>query len=139
MRIWHQSFSDLDRAPVYRQTLAAHAGAVLDPAIEVRLHGLKPGTYGALGDIYRNGVYPGRAPDFIIVPRPYWMYGTLHSAAHGTPWLYDRTVPLVLFGGGVKKGELDLAEAIDVAPTLAALVGAPPPPSTTGRVLVPIR
>lgn len=46
MRIWHQSFSDLDRAPVYRQTLAAHARQVLEPGIDVRVHGLKPGTYG---------------------------------------------------------------------------------------------
>jgi Asp/Glu/hydantoin racemase len=46
MRIWHQSFSDLDRAPAYRQTLADHAGRVLEPGIHVRLHGLAPGTYG---------------------------------------------------------------------------------------------
>ncbi len=99
----------------------------------------KPGTYGALGDLYRHGAFPGRSPDFIIVPRPYWMYGTRDSASHGTPWLFDRNVPLVLFGGGVRKGEIELAEPVDVAPTLAALVGAPPPPATTGRVLVPIR
>ena len=46
MRIWHQSFSDLDRAPVYRETLAAHARKVLQPGVTVRVHGLKPGTYG---------------------------------------------------------------------------------------------
>lgn len=46
MRIWHQSFSDLDRAPVYRATLARHAAAVLPPGDEVVLHGLRPGTYG---------------------------------------------------------------------------------------------
>jgi Asp/Glu/hydantoin racemase len=40
MRIWHQSFSDLDRVPVYRTTLARHAAQV------VELHGLRPGTYG---------------------------------------------------------------------------------------------
>lgn len=100
---------------------------------------MKPGTYGALGDIYRHGLYPGRNPDYIIVPKPYWMYGTRDVAAHGTPWLFDRAVPLVLFGGGVKKGELDIAEAVDVAPTLAALCGSPPPPATVGRVLVPVR
>ncbi|MBL6082135.1 hypothetical protein JMJ56_29595 [Belnapia sp. T18] len=46
MRIWHQSFSDLDRAPVYRATLARHAAAVLPPGDAVVLHGLRPGTYG---------------------------------------------------------------------------------------------
>lgn len=46
MRIWHQSFSDLDRAPVYRETLARHARAVLPPEDRVALHGLRAGTYG---------------------------------------------------------------------------------------------
>ncbi len=46
MRIWHQSFSDLDRAPVYRATLARHAGAVMPAGDSVVLHGLRPGTYG---------------------------------------------------------------------------------------------
>jgi allantoin racemase len=46
MRIWHQSFSDLDRAPLYRATLARHAAAVLPPGDKVVLHGLRPGTYG---------------------------------------------------------------------------------------------
>lgn len=46
MRIWHQSFSDLDVAPIYRATLARHAEAVLPPDDSVVLHGLRPGTYG---------------------------------------------------------------------------------------------
>ena len=46
MRIWHQSFSDLDRAPIYRATLARHAAAAVPPGDTVALHGLCPGTYG---------------------------------------------------------------------------------------------
>jgi Asp/Glu/hydantoin racemase len=46
MRIWHQSFSDLDRVPVYRATLARHAAAVMSADDSVVLHGLRPGTYG---------------------------------------------------------------------------------------------
>ncbi len=46
MRIWHQSFSDLDRAPLYRRTLEAHAAQVSDPGVAVTVHGLRPGTYG---------------------------------------------------------------------------------------------
>ena len=46
MRIWHQSFSDLDRVPVYRATLARHAQQVMPPGDSVALHGLRPGTYG---------------------------------------------------------------------------------------------
>ena len=47
MRIWHQSFSDLDHAPVYRATLARHAEAVMPAGDSVVLHGLRPGTYGS--------------------------------------------------------------------------------------------
>ncbi len=46
MRIWHQSFSDLDRVPLYRSTLQRHAAAVLPADSLVTLHGLRPGTYG---------------------------------------------------------------------------------------------
>lgn len=46
MRIWHQSFSDLDRVPIYRATLARHAAAAMSPGDEVVLHGLRPGSYG---------------------------------------------------------------------------------------------
>jgi len=46
MRIWHQSFSDLDLVPRYRATLREHANRVLPPGDTVELHGLRPGTYG---------------------------------------------------------------------------------------------
>ncbi len=46
MRIWHQSFTDLDMVPLYRRTLVEHAAAVSDPGVSVTVHGLKPGTYG---------------------------------------------------------------------------------------------
>jgi allantoin racemase len=47
MRIWHQSFTDLDMVPVYERTLAEHAARVTDAGTSVILHGLKPGTYGS--------------------------------------------------------------------------------------------
>ncbi len=46
MRIWHQSFSDLDRVPIYQATLARHAAQVMPADSSVALHGLRPGTYG---------------------------------------------------------------------------------------------
>jgi allantoin racemase len=46
MRIWHQSFSDLDLVPRYRATLRRHAEQALPPGDSVALHGLRPGTYG---------------------------------------------------------------------------------------------
>lgn len=46
MRIWHQSFTDLNRVPLYRDTLQSHADRVMEDRAEVVVHGLRPGTYG---------------------------------------------------------------------------------------------
>jgi predicted AlkP superfamily pyrophosphatase or phosphodiesterase len=79
--------------------------------------------------------YPGRSGDLIIVPRPYWIVqGT--GTTHGTANLYDRRVPLVLYGRGVRAGEyLEPATPADLAPTLAFLSGVTLP-RQDGRVLV---
>ena len=45
IRIWHQSFTDLTVMPIYRKTLSEHAQAVMGSEAEVRVHGLRPGTY----------------------------------------------------------------------------------------------
>lgn len=45
MRIWHQSFTDLEAFPLYRDTLAAHGAAVMRDRAEVVVHGLRPGSY----------------------------------------------------------------------------------------------
>lgn len=45
MKIWHQSFTDLDVFAKYRDTLQAHADAVMGAQAQVVVHGLRPGTY----------------------------------------------------------------------------------------------
>jgi allantoin racemase len=45
LRIWHQSFTDLDVFPLYRRTLEEHAAKVTSPGVEIVVHGLRPGTY----------------------------------------------------------------------------------------------
>lgn len=45
IRIWHQSFTDLTVMPVYHKTLSAHAATVMGDEAEVKIHGLRPGTY----------------------------------------------------------------------------------------------
>jgi Asp/Glu/hydantoin racemase len=46
MRIWHQSFTDLDMVPIYRRTLVEHAARAVEPGTTVTMHGLRSGTYG---------------------------------------------------------------------------------------------
>lgn len=47
LRIWHQSFTDLDAFPLYRETLREHGRRVMEGEAEVVVHGLRPGTYPA--------------------------------------------------------------------------------------------
>ena len=46
MRIWHQSFTDLEMVPTYERSLIEHSGKVVSSDTEVTVHGLRPGTYG---------------------------------------------------------------------------------------------
>ena len=50
---------------------------------------------------------------------------------------HDRTIPLVVAGGGVAQGELAPCTSIlDVPATVAWALGVPVPPEYAGRVLV---
>ncbi len=58
-------------------------------------------------------------------------------ATHGSPYTYDRHVPLLLMGPGIDPGRLDeVAATVDLAPTLARLAGIPYPQGLDGRVLI---
>lgn len=45
MRLWHQSFAQLDKLPVYRGALEEHLKKVAAPGTEIVLHGMLPGTH----------------------------------------------------------------------------------------------
>ena len=77
---------------------------------------------------------PDRSGDMFLVPRPYWIINA-NGTTHGTPQAYDREVPVLLFGAGIKAGRYsEPASPVDLVPTLAALVGVHMP-KTDGRVL----
>lgn len=77
---------------------------------------------------------PDRSGDLFLVPRPFWITNTT-GTTHGTPQAYDREVPVLLFGSGIKAGRYsEPASPVDIVPTLAALAGVRMP-KTDGRVL----
>lgn len=45
MRIWHQSMTELEAIPAYKNSLEAHAFAILGATRSVEVHGLPTGTY----------------------------------------------------------------------------------------------
>lgn len=73
---------------------------------------------------------PRRSGDLIVLLKP---YVTIYSqpgsendyiASHGSPWGYDRRVPILFWWKGVAGFEQPAAvETVDIAPTLAKLIG----------------
>jgi predicted AlkP superfamily pyrophosphatase or phosphodiesterase len=82
----------------------------------------------------RRGYYPGRSGDVLFVLKPFHVISTEPTGSnHGTPYAYDRQVPLVLAGKGVKPGVYPQEiSTTDVAPTVAALLEMGIPSSAEG-------
>jgi arylsulfatase A-like enzyme len=71
----------------------------------------------------RNSTYAGRTGEVVMYPKPYWIIGG-NAATHGTPYDYDRWVPLMWYGAGIEPESSDRPCApADIAPTLASLLG----------------
>ncbi len=82
----------------------------------------------SLAERYRAGFDPERSGDIIVALRPHVMPiavpGPGHVATHGSPWAYDRRVPMLFWWPGMTGFEQPLAvETVDMLPTLAALIG----------------
>ncbi len=64
-------------------------------------------------------------------------WGYPRGTTHGSPWFYDRWVPLILVAPGLPAGVAEeRVRPLDLAPTLAALAGIPFPGDLDGRPLV---
>ncbi|MED5544417.1 MAG: alkaline phosphatase family protein [Pseudomonadota bacterium] len=83
-----------------------------------------PGRSGEVQMLTRRGIVPGKAKPFKV-------------ASHGSPWDYDRRVPMLFWREGIQGFEQpDPVETVDIAPTLAATVGLSAPAGTwDGRCL----
>lgn len=85
----------------------------------------------------QNGFYPRRSGDVIINLMPEWIEEEENTrSSSGSMYLYDREVPLVIFGGGVVKGKRN--ESVDMtslAATQARLLGITSPSAAEGEVL----
>jgi predicted AlkP superfamily pyrophosphatase or phosphodiesterase len=83
--------------------------------------------------------FPSRSGDFNVILRPYYQFTssgtTKGGTTHGSPYWFDRRVPVFLLGKGIRRGQyLSDAAPIDIAPTLAFLLGITLP-AADGRVL----
>lgn len=79
--------------------------------------------------------YRGRSGNVIAIQKPFYINAG-KAANHMTGYVYDRTVPIIFSGFGIKNGLYsEKAEVVDIAPTLAFLLGILPPALSEGKVL----
>jgi predicted AlkP superfamily pyrophosphatase or phosphodiesterase len=84
---------------------------------------------------WRLSYAPGRSGDFMLTPQPNWLIRGGTGTTHGTPHDYDRRVPVILFGAGIRRGSYSSAATpADIAPTLAMMTGVTLP-RANGRAL----
>jgi predicted AlkP superfamily pyrophosphatase or phosphodiesterase len=94
----------------------------------------------SLQERFAMSVYPGRSPDILGTLQPLanlWPATPGEGVAgHGTPWNYDRRVPMLFWWPGAAADERYIpVETVDIAPTLAAALGLDAPSDLDGRCL----
>jgi hypothetical protein len=94
---------------------------------------------GEIAELYRHSLDPVRPPDLLIqVAEGCLISPEPTGTTHGSPYLYDRAVPIVFWGAGIASGsDPRPAATVDVAPTLATQLGAALPEPIDGSSLLP--
>jgi len=97
------------------------------------------GTDRPFCDLYVRGLDPDRGPDLFIRLRENVLVSSdSHGTTHGSPYAYDRRVPMVFAGAGIAPGRrVEAVYTVDIAPTLGRLLGAKVP-DVDGRVLAEV-
>ena len=102
------------------------------------LRGLMPPT-AAMRAIARS-YFPMRAGDLVAVQAPYSFWGkygeTDFGGSHGSFYRYDTDVPLFFYGAPFRAGYYGQAEMVDLAATLARVLGVSLPAACEGKPLV---
>lgn len=89
--------------------------------------------------LFRNSYFPGRAagelsPFGVEVRYGYHHLVRARGTTHASVYWYDRYVPFLLLGAGVRHGSSGApVYTVDLAPTLAGLAGVPMPDDLDGR------
>ena len=94
----------------------------------------------SLAERFRASFDPDRSGDLLVAPKPRVtpiVDLSTYVATHGSPWNYDRRVPILFYRPGAGGFEQPLpVETVDILPTLAALIGLPiPAEEIDGRCL----
>ena len=85
--------------------------------------------------LIRNGFNKNLSGDIVYTLMPSWTYPRKGST-HGSRFDHDTHVPLIFYGNGIKKGSISRrTDVIDIAPTIATVLGINSPIASTGQVI----
>lgn len=88
------------------------------------------------GQLLAHSYSPNGGWYVMVIPAAYQMQALQRGTTHFSPWSYDRHVPLAFFGApftpGIYHGRV---EPVDLAATLASLLGVNQPSASIGTVL----
>ncbi|MEQ1894910.1 MAG: alkaline phosphatase family protein, partial [Planctomycetota bacterium] len=86
--------------------------------------------------LYQRAQHPERGPDVALRPEPWLLFDFPEGTSHGSPYPYDRRVPLAFLGPGIHtQRRFDAASPTDIVPTVLARLGLAQPTDLDGRVL----
>jgi predicted AlkP superfamily pyrophosphatase or phosphodiesterase len=90
-----------------------------------------------------NNYHSKRSGNIYLVFNPGWFINDLDgisiTVVHGSPWRYDTYVPIIFAGYNVKPQLISRrVHTVDIALTLAVVVGSNPPSGASGEVLVEV-
>lgn len=90
----------------------------------------------AIGRRWLNTVPPDVGGELMVTLKPKFVFGGANSAEHGQPSDDDTHVALLFWGAGIRAGtNTNRVSIVDLAPTLAALLGVQPTEPIQGRAL----
>jgi len=90
-----------------------------------------------------NNYHPKRSGNVYVVFNPGWFINNLDglsvAVVHGSPWPYDTYVPVIFAGHKLKPKTVSRrVHTVDVAATLANIIGTKPPSGASGDVLLEV-
>jgi hypothetical protein len=87
--------------------------------------------------LYRNSFYEPRSPHFMVRLKEYYYVDDSQGATgHGSPYDYDRHVPIIFMGASVRMARHEKeCGPEDIAPTLGKMIGVEMPLEPDTRLL----
>jgi predicted AlkP superfamily pyrophosphatase or phosphodiesterase len=111
-----------------------------DELLATQIPNGKPADAWTMRERFAANTLPDRSADIQVLAAEFATPNAVspnatYIAGHGSAWNYDRRVPMLFWWPGIKGFEQPLAvETVDIAPTLAAVLGIQHPP-VDGRCL----